>query len=91
MPWTGWQKSSGLGGNIPMDCVATFLWTGWQKSVEYAVQQALGADPDPERVQEKLINALLRQLIRDAYGDWTLTARETPAATPPHGGEEGIR
>src|SRR4029434_5205879 len=25
-----------LGGNIPMDCMATFPWTGWQKSVEYA-------------------------------------------------------
>src|SRR6266851_4337219 len=37
--WTGWQKSSGLGGNIPMDYVATFPWTGWQKSVEYAVER----------------------------------------------------
>jgi hypothetical protein len=36
MPWTGWQHSHGLDGNIPMDCVATFPWTGWQKSVEYA-------------------------------------------------------
>jgi hypothetical protein len=36
-PWTGWQKSSGLDGNIPVDYVATFPWTGWQKSVEYAV------------------------------------------------------
>jgi hypothetical protein len=35
-PWTGWQKSSGLDGNIPVDYVATFPWTGWQKSVEYA-------------------------------------------------------
>ena len=35
-PWNRWQKSSGLGGNIPMDYVATFPWTGWQKSVEYA-------------------------------------------------------
>jgi hypothetical protein len=34
--WTGWQPSSGLGGNLPLDWVATFLWTGWQTSVEYA-------------------------------------------------------
>jgi hypothetical protein len=40
-PWTGWQKSSGLGGNIPMDYVATFPWTGWQKSVEYARPRAM--------------------------------------------------
>ena len=31
----GWQHSRGLGGNIPVDCMATFPWTGWQKSVEY--------------------------------------------------------
>jgi putative transposase len=26
-----------MGGNIPVDCVATFPWNRWQKSVEYAV------------------------------------------------------
>ncbi len=31
-----WQLSCGLGGNFPVDWVATFLWIGWQNSVEYA-------------------------------------------------------
>src|SRR5712691_1570993 len=50
--WTGWQKSSGLGGNIPMDYVATFPWTGWQKSVEYAL------------IQMSNINLMLNRLSR---------------------------
>ena len=41
MPETGWQHSRGLGGNIPLDYVATFPWTGWQKSVEYALGRAV--------------------------------------------------
>ena len=52
-PWIGWQKSSGLGGNIPMDWVAIFPWTGWQKSVEYATLYRKGAAEITARLAEK--------------------------------------
>ncbi len=35
-PWSTWQASLGMSGNLPVDSVATFPWIGWQKSVEYA-------------------------------------------------------
>jgi len=38
-PWSTWQASLGMSGNLPVDSVATFPWIGWQKSVEYAVWQ----------------------------------------------------
>ena len=91
-PWNRWQKSSGLGGNIPMDYVATFRWTGWQKSVEYAccapshTRDALcgGRGHASARSQHVLPLCSVRGSERTRRSAARRTKREGPVARPPH-------